>query len=281
MDKKYQIAVAALTIAASHFASAAGSSAYSSAGYSSAQITDGVDLSCQFMPGCSFAPQNSNVSFSFRGQNAAASSSAVGFELKASASVNFSVAPYDKMKASGNASFSDTLTFDDVAHHGENALVFLKYSLTGSGTVSQALGSDTWGYSYLGLQLGNGSAYKDGTAGVGYSTGILTSSTTDYYAIFFAKLGTASNLNFGLMTNCQGASVVGAASCAMSTTFTFKGVEAVALLDGTELSNFTVSSKSGFNYVNAAPVPEPSTYALMACGMGLLALRRFRQRKDH
>jgi len=46
------------------------------------------------------------------------------------------------------------------------------------------------------------------------------------------------------------------------------------LLNGVPQSQVTLTSGSGFNYLEAAPVPEPGTLALGLCGAAVLLLRR-------
>ena len=53
------------------------------------------------------------------------------------------------------------------------------------------------------------------------------------------------------------------------------GISNVHLANGTLLSGYTLSSQSGFNWLNAygaatAPIPEPETYGMLLAGLGLL-----------
>jgi hypothetical protein len=58
------------------------------------------------------------------------------------------------------------------------------------------------------------------------------------------------------------------------------GIASVSLLDGTSV-DYTVTSGSGTDYrVSLAPIPEPSTWALLLAGIGVLAVVQARSRNQ-
>jgi len=56
---------------------------------------------------------------------------------------------------------------------------------------------------------------------------------------------------------------------------------AVKLFDsfGNEITDASLLSESGFDYLNVSAVPEPSTYALMLAGIGLVGLAARRRKR--
>lgn len=55
-------------------------------------------------------------------------------------------------------------------------------------------------------------------------------------------------------------------------TMAWGGITGVYDASGALLSSFTISSASGFNYLNAVAVPEPEGFALLLAGLGLLTV---------
>lgn len=62
-------------------------------------------------------------------------------------------------------------------------------------------------------------------------------------------------------------------------TLRWGGISGVYDSTGALVSSYTATSASGFNYLSAAPVPEPQTYALLLAGLGLMTaiVRRRKQ----
>ncbi|HEY0953967.1 MAG TPA: PEP-CTERM sorting domain-containing protein [Roseateles sp.] len=87
--------------------------------------------------------------------------------------------------------------------------------------------------------------------------------------------GTAFRLNASLDAT---ATALGASSGAIMDSFqsaTWGGVSSLTTADGLAVA-YSITSSSGFDYSQpySAPVPEPSAWALMFAGLGLLALLR-------
>ena len=57
------------------------------------------------------------------------------------------------------------------------------------------------------------------------------------------------------------------------------GISGVQLADGTVVSDFSVRSDSGFDWIHAAAVPEPGTYALMLVGLAVMGHAARRRRR--
>ncbi len=63
-----------------------------------------------------------------------------------------------------------------------------------------------------------------------------------------------------------------------SHTLSWGGITGVFDASGNAVSNFTVTSASGFEYAAVAPVPEPETYAMLLAGLGLLGFAARRRK---
>ena len=79
--------------------------------------------------------------------------------------------------------------------------------------------------------------------------------------------------------------VTAAFSASFKDTLSWGGISRVTDLNtGLPVLDYTVTSDSGFDYSQAAPVPEPGSGTLLAVGIGVLAIRRrlpHRRRVDH
>ncbi|MDO9278257.1 MAG: PEP-CTERM sorting domain-containing protein [Polaromonas sp.] len=221
---------------------------------------------------------SASTQFDFRGQTANASTTVNGPSLMtAAASVSSSSLPLSPLRASADASFSDLLTFSANGFQQDTVLVFMKYGITGTGTTSaSSFSSQISGSSNLRLSLGGGYASEYGSvssnSGSSYTSGYLSSGYQySPYKIFAVTLGSDQNFNISLSASCQMNSVLGGGACSDSATFTYGGIAGLAQLNGTEITNYSVKSLSGYDYVNAvAPVPEPETYAMMLAGLCLI-----------
>ena len=77
-------------------------------------------------------------------------------------------------------------------------------------------------------------------------------------------------------TNSNAGGIMASAYLDYSQGMTWGGISGVYSSNGAPVSGFTISSASGFNYLYAAPVPEPVGYVLFVVGLGLVnvAVRR-------
>jgi len=74
--------------------------------------------------------------------------------------------------------------------------------------------------------------------------------------------------------------VTATAASNFGNTALWNGLQSVTLLDGTAVGGWNVASASGLDYSLAMPVPEPSTWAMFALGLGtLLATGRRRKQR--
>lgn len=221
---------------------------------------------------------SASTEFDFRGQSANASTTVNGPSLiTAAASVSSASLPLSPLRASASANFSDSLTFSANGFQQETVLVFMKYGITGTGTTSAgSFSSQISGSSNLNLSLGGGNASEYGSvssnSGSSYTSGYLSSGYQySPYKIFAVTLGSDQSFNISLSASCQMNSVLGGGACSDSATFKYGGIAGLAQLNGTEITNYSVKSLSGYDYVNAvAPVPEPETYAMMLAGLCLI-----------
>ena len=66
-----------------------------------------------------------------------------------------------------------------------------------------------------------------------------------------------------------------------SDTMKWNGITGVYDSRGNSISNFTVSSGSGFDYLaSVTPVPEPETHAMLLAGLGLLGFMTWRKKQQ-
>ena len=288
---KHRILVVGLICGAGHFSPAFAATATASAysGFDTAQVGQfvkntnqaemiGFDpityLPIYSTPGTGLTASTSN-NFNFRGQQASASATVNGPSLSVSSTASTTTQPYDLLRSSSAAEFDDQITLNVQGHTGETVLVFMRYSITGSGTATQDNYSpnvNTYGTSDLRLSLGTGHAYSSGLVNSTFASGYL-SPTYQFtpYRIFAAKVGDGLWFHASLSSSCQAGSFVGGASCENSATFKYEGIVGVASLSGTDLTNYSVTSSSGFDYVSGVmPVPEPAVYAMLLAGMGLM-----------
>ena len=282
------IATAAVALFTTNSFASNGVSATASAGFQSAQLTDaeGFAGTCTYpaptyQPVCTSSPQQSAAAvsdFNFRGQAANASAQVAGPGLlHASASVSSASPPFDTLKASGTASFNDELTFNATGLAGQSVLVFMKYSISGTGLATQdQYTSGTYGQGYSSIYLASNSSYTYSYAAPGYTDGFFVPGFAySGYKVFSAVLGKKQDLSLSVTASCQGMSSAGGFGCATDASFSHLGISALALPNGTEITNFSVTSISGFDYVNAtAPIPEPKTYLMFLAGIAALGAVR-------
>ena len=288
----FAIAVSALASTTSHATNSVSTTA--SAGFQSAQLTDTKNYAgtCTYpaptyQPVCTASPQQSSSAasdFNFRGQAASASAHVDGPQLlHTSAAVSSSSPPFDTLRSSANASFNDELTFNAAGLTGQSVLVFIKYSLVGTGSVAR----DNSAYNpaasnYLSISLGGNSSFEGGYAYAFGKSGFLSPSYSySGYKVFSALVGTQQSIGFSINSSCEGMAMTGGFTCATNTTFSYLGISGLALPNGTEVASFSVTSKSGFDYVNAsAPVPEPASGLMLLAGISAIgALRQAKQRE--
>lgn len=249
-------------------------SANSSSGFASAQLSDSQSSSHYWDPSAGqYVAEQKDVKaetkFNFRGQRADANASSTALaKLKASALVASTNAPFDELRSNSSASFSDGLTFDVAGMTGQNILVFMRAEAKGIASSSGAAN----GSSYFSVSLGSGSTSSSGWSGSGWNSGFLNPNETQRpYRIAMVKVGQVQSLGMSLSSSCSLASFNQGGSCSIDATASFLGIEALATLSGDEITNFTIKSTSGINYLSpTAVVPEPTSYALMLLGLGLI-----------
>lgn len=112
-------------------------------------------------------------------------------------------------------------------------------------------------------------------SGVVYGNQIPGLITFDVPFIFGETIGLEAGVR-ELYNSASGVDVDGG-----SAALAWQGIQSIELIDGTaiDLGAVSIYSNSGTDYLNAVPVPEAETYALMLSGLGLLGLvvRRRRQ----
>lgn len=288
MYKSFIATILLAAAAASTQANTIGATA--SAGFQSAQLTESKTAGCYYDT-CSFYPDppppitpegvTASKSFSFRGQNASGTAHvATPAFLTATASVSAASAPFDRLNASSSANFQDQITFSASGYAGKTALIFIHYEISGISSTSL---SNTNAQSYLNFYLGSNSFNESAYTSYGFKSGYFDPNYKyTGYKVMSTELGKLTSISATLNTSCTGLSFDSGFDCNATSTFKFLGIAGAALLDGTEVTNLAVTSRSNFDYINGvSPVPEPTTYAMMGLGILCLAIRagHARQRK--
>lgn len=272
-------------------------SANSSAGFDTAQISNSQNFNgqCTWVWDpitstsqniCSAASSQSaaaQTNFNFREQKASASADiASPSYLHARAEASSEQPTFDKLHSRSSVGFNDQLTFDVAGHKGESVLVFMRYSVEGTGLSARtgwSMSDVASGNAYASFGLGMSSSFASGGTSNGGTWGYLAPGYTQSpYKIFSVTAGTQQSFSVSLSASCDAQSLVGAVSCSVDSTFRFLGISALALTDGTEIKDFSVKSLSGYDYLNPSAVPEPQTYLMLMLGLSaLLARRKFVQ----
>jgi hypothetical protein len=215
-----------------------------------------------------------------------ANSTASYGSLGASAQGNFTGglpgSPVALYQGAGAAKFSDTLTATSpLVANASAGFVRYQFSVHGSEAALGAQMPYFFGetYTVLDIQQQNGPVYEilnahtsrgsTGTisnspppAGWVAGTGSLSGSSTFYSLALPMNWGQAWDVKVGLL-----AWAYGQADANFLSTAKLTGVQ---LFDANHapITQFTLTSASGTNYINA--VPEPETYAMLMAGLGLL-----------
>lgn len=133
-----------------------------------------------------------------------------------------------------------------------------------------------------GYSRGNSDARTTELQRVGYGARYGADRTVLDVVTFAVPVVVGTDFDWGVFASLQaGASSYGAspsrstALADFSHTLSFAG-SAGLFINGVEQSGWSMSSASGVDWLAAAPVPEPGSWALLLGGLGLLGLRRSR-----
>lgn len=195
--------------------------------------------------------------------------------------------------ASATGSFSDLVTWR-AAGVPDGTAVVLAFDFRFSGVPPAVTQNFVGGYGWGGLdyqwqvQVGAGGLFGSGQRFYSLnSDGSVFQNTFEFgvvHATAQVVLGSPEQLRMWANLNarghggtvCDNCSWVGNGATAASATFmpglTWEGVTGARLLNGTPiaLAQLSSTSDSGFEYLNAAAVPEPASIALLLGGLGLL-----------
>ena len=204
------------------------------------------------------------------------------------------VGPRTRTSSAGSASWIDAITFGGNGLTGP-AYAHVAFSITGglsSLSDLSIIGSQANSTVGMSIQIdGNRVFYATGQA---FSrNGVLEILTpgSEYNGTFQFDIPFTFGQPFQIFAtlSAQTQALAGAANAAASADSVFDssaywgGISDVHLANGTLLSGYTLTSQSGFNWLNAygpvtAPVPEPETYAMLLAGLGLLGFAAQRRK---
>jgi hypothetical protein len=181
--------------------------------------------------------------------------------------------------ASGSGTFRPTFTLDGALFtqgRTDNQIVF-SYSI-GNGPMSTTFRlQDSRGDFTIYAPGGYVASYPGLSVSGDNTTGRLASGSASFQISVPMSFGTEVDLNFALWAGTLPASSVGQAvpsngSASFYSSVRMTGIE---VLDsgGNIVPSFSVTSGSGTLYGAAGVVPEPGTWVLLVCGLGVLALR--------
>lgn len=238
--------------------------------------------------------------------NATATEGSLG--VSASSSVN-SLAGESPSGASfssrARASWSDALTIDAGGTlHNQNGYFTAELNLSGTWLGVIPSGLDPWvdfAIARYDLHLwGIGMTQNCGSYSYCYTEALRTEGGTFIQGALPPSLitvnipvlfGSAKELNYTLevdsysyvLSKSFSSGHFGEGAWAESTvdyshTLSWGGITGVFDANGNAVSNFSVTSTSGFDYATTAPVPEPETYAMMLAGLGLLGFAARRRK---
>jgi hypothetical protein len=194
-------------------------------------------------------------------------------------------------------SFTDAVVWQ-AAGFAPGTPIYLDYSVRFDGapsvTVSNVFGQGSGGLNYQWqTQVGPGGLMQSGQRFFRVETdGTVSQNSFDsgsFSTTAYVTLGQAANLSMWVTVSASGMGQSQCENCSWEVNgqgesggisrLTWNGITGARLFDGTpiNLSLLQASSDSGFDYTNAAPVPEPSGGLLMVLGLAAVAAVRGRR----
>lgn len=181
--------------------------------------------------------------------------------------------------ASGSGTFRPTFTLDGALFtqgRTDNQIVF-SYGIGNGPMFTTFRLQDSRGDFTIYAPGGYVASYPGLTVGGNNTSGRLASGSVSFQLNVPMTFGTAVELNFALWAGTLPASSVGQAFPSNGSASFYSSVRmtGIQVLDsaGDAVPAFSVTSGSGTLYSAAGVVPEPGTWALLLCGLGVLALR--------